>query len=60
MAKRPANRQKVSFISRRKISVPHKVAFKTKRGKKVSFRASKTISKPVRVTFYARTRKKGD
>ena len=57
MTKKATSRQKVSFISRRKITVPHRVSFKTKQGEKVSFNATKKVTKPVRVTFRARTRK---
>jgi len=54
MTKRQTARQKVSFISTRKINVSRNVRFKTAQGKRVSFRARKTVSKPVKVTFYAR------
>lgn len=52
MARKPTQRQKVSFVATKKVAKPQRVSFTTKTGKKVSFRATKKVSKPVRVTFY--------
>ena len=48
-----ANKHRVSFVAKKKVSVPTKVRFETKSGDPVAFAAHKTVKKPVRVRFVA-------
>jgi len=57
MPKKSSGKQKVSFVARKKVTVPARVSFTTKSGQRVSFAAKKKVPKPVRVTFYRRSRK---
>ena len=58
MPRKRSQKQKVTFVAKKKVSLPSKVSFTTTTGKKVSFKASKKVSKPVRVTFYKKTKPK--
>ena len=51
-------REKISFISEKKVSRPVKVEFYNKEGEKVTFKAHKQVEKPVKVEFYAKRENK--
>ncbi len=50
-------REKVSFITKQKISKPVRVEFYTKQGEKVSFKGHEQAKRPVKIEFYAKKNK---